>query len=121
MNDPDEYTRLITKGDVDGILRLLTNEEVERKVLRRSFLKASTYGQDISGKSETKKVDPMLIADLYRDMIIPLTKDVEVRYLFHRVGLDPPTPDTYFNKCSGPLDAFLGLDPTSLAELRKKS
>lgn len=39
-------------------------------------------------------------------MIIPLTKDVEVRYLFNRVGVEPPTPDTYFNLCAGPYDAF---------------
>ena len=106
-------------GNVEGILKLLTNAEVERRVLRRSFLKASTYGQDITGTSESLKVDPMLIADLYRDMIIPLTKDVEVRYLFHRVGFDPPPPETYFGLCRGPLDSFVGLDPTSLADLKK--
>ena len=52
------------------------------------------------------KIEPMLIADIYRDMIIPLTKDVEVRYLFYRVGILPPAPDTYFSLCRGPLDAF---------------
>lgn len=110
LSDPDGYTDLVTKGDVAGILALLTNTEVERKVLRRSHLKASTYGQDVSvsdtsGEGE-RKVDPMLIADLYRDMIIPLTKDVEVRYLYNRVGAEPPSPDTYFHICAGPRDAF---------------
>lgn len=104
------------KNDVAGILGLLTNVEVEKKVLRRAHLKASTYGRDISvttvlpskdrGSQEQMKVDPMLIAELYRDMIIPLTKDVEVRYLFHRVGLVPPPQSDYFHLCAGPTDAF---------------
>ena len=48
----------------------------------------------------------MLIADLYRDIIIPLTKDVEVQYLFHRLGKEPPPSATYFDHCRGPTDAF---------------
>jgi chorismate mutase len=97
---------------------------VERKVLRRSFLKASTYGQDISGGSleysnKTLKLEPMLIAELYRDMIISLTKDVEVRYLYQRVGAEPPPPENYFHLCRGPLDAFEGIDITSLDEVRR--
>eukprot|EP00596_Hydrurales_sp_CCMP1899_P001209 CAMPEP_0119041984 /NCGR_PEP_ID=MMETSP1177-20130426/14266_1 /TAXON_ID=2985 /ORGANISM="Ochromonas sp, Strain CCMP1899" /LENGTH=304 /DNA_ID=CAMNT_0007008461 /DNA_START=196 /DNA_END=1110 /DNA_ORIENTATION=+ len=106
LNDPETYTAYVKEGNVIAIVDLLTNVEVERKVLRRAFVKASTYGQDISGATEGYKIDPMLIADIYRDMIIPLTKDVEVRYLFHRVGCLPPTPDTYYGRCRGPLDAF---------------
>lgn len=120
LQDPDTYTALIKSGDVLGILKLLTNTEVERGVIRRAFMKASTYGQDLSSvttinpkltnnlkNSETSyKVDPMLIADTYRDMIIPLTKDVEVRYLFQRLGETPPPPDTYYEYCYGPTDSF---------------
>ena len=98
------------------MLKLLTNAEVEKKVLRRAHLKASTYGRDIditpaphpkdTSTQEQMKLDPMLIAELYRDMIIPLTKDVEVRYLFHRVGLESPPQNDYFHLCAGPMDAF---------------
>ena len=116
QGDPDAYTELAQLNDVAGILELLTNVDVERKVLRRAHLKASTYGRDISvaptllskdiNSQDQMKVDPMLIAELYRDMIIPLTKDVEVRYLFHRVGLEPPPQSEYFHLCAGPTDAF---------------
>lgn len=119
LQDPDTYTALVKNGDVIGILNLLTNVEVERGVIRRAFMKASTYGQDLSSatainqrinnnlQSETNyKVDPMLISDTYRDMIIPLTKDVEVRYLFQRLGETPPPPDTYYEYCYGPTDSF---------------
>lgn len=40
-------------------------------------------------KSETK-VDPRIIESVYRDIIIPMTKDIEVSYLFRRCGRDPP-------------------------------
>mmetsp|Transcript_28064 Transcript_28064/g.39446 ORF Transcript_28064/g.39446 Transcript_28064/m.39446 type:complete len:383 (-) Transcript_28064:1623-2771(-) len=36
------------------------------------------------------KVDPAVIEALYKDFIIPLTKDIEVAYLFRRCGRDPP-------------------------------
>lgn len=35
-------------------------------------------------------MEPQVIAAIYRDFIIPLTKDVEVMYLFERVGIQPP-------------------------------
>jgi chorismate mutase len=42
-------------------------------------------------KSPSKgKVDPDVIESVYRDIIIPMTKDVEVAYLFLRCGRDPP-------------------------------
>lgn len=123
LNDQAGYTTLLEKGDTMAVLDLLTNVEVERKVLRRAYLKAKNYGQDISideskkreikrndigeGKDDMDyKVDPKLIADIYRDMIIPLTKDVEIRYLYNRVGLEPPPPELYLEKCRAPLDAF---------------
>lgn len=100
------------QNNFQEIIELLTNVDVERRVLRRAFMKASTYGQDINLDSrapsgnEGYKVNPYLIVDIYRDIIIPLTKDVEVRYLYHRVGKEPPIASIYFEKCRGPLDAF---------------
>mmetsp|Transcript_11233 Transcript_11233/g.14793 ORF Transcript_11233/g.14793 Transcript_11233/m.14793 type:complete len:111 (+) Transcript_11233:1064-1396(+) len=38
------------------------------------------------------KVDPLVIESVYRDIIIPMTKDVEVAYLFRRCGRTPPAP-----------------------------
>lgn len=37
------------------------------------------------------KVDPVAIESVYRDIIIPLTKDIEVAYLFRRCGKEPPS------------------------------
>lgn len=102
-----------------GVLALLTNVAVEKKVLQRAFVKASTYGSDIndlpvvvdastgggssgsgseseSGAADEQrerrsfKVEPQIIADIYRDLVIPLTKDVEIMYLFQRTGYPCP-------------------------------
>ena len=110
LDSSDTYRRLIADKDTKGVIKLLTNVEVEKKVLKRAYAKASTYGQDIgvTGPSlDTDagyKVDPKLIADIYRDMIIPLTKDVEVRYLYHRAGAVAPPASTYLDDCRGPVD-----------------
>ena len=120
QEDEESYRKLIQEGDVAGVVAKLTNQEVERNVLRRAFVKASTYGQDIVSTNPAAtppvpsgptgyKIEPMLIADIYRDLIIPLTKDVEVRYLYHRCGVPPPTPDLYYTLCRGPTDAFENL------------
>uniref|UniRef100_A0A7S3V864 chorismate mutase n=1 Tax=Chaetoceros debilis TaxID=122233 RepID=A0A7S3V864_9STRA len=37
------------------------------------------------------KVDPAIVQDIYEKFVIPLTKDVEVDYLFRRCGRDPPS------------------------------
>lgn len=36
------------------------------------------------------KVDPAIIESIYRQLIIPMTKDIEVAYLFLRCGREPP-------------------------------
>lgn len=93
------------------MLKLLTNKAVEKKVLQRAFMKASTYGRDINDASvsghnatddedvgggaakeeENFKVNPQFIVDIYRDTVIPLTKDVEILYLFQRTGYPCPS------------------------------
>lgn len=58
-----EYTSLITAGDEDSIMALLTNEAVEQRVLRRVHKKASTFGQEIDASDAVEaasylRVDP---------------------------------------------------------------
>lgn len=132
-SDPEAYQKLVSEDDVDGVMKLLTNEKVEQKVLRRARLKAATYGREpllsdfppiagdekgsttsivaaaaaaavvaaveaigeenLSSKDSSNsstKVDPAIIESVYRDIIIPLTKVIEVAYLFRRCGKEPP-------------------------------
>ena len=36
------------------------------------------------------KVDPAIIEAIYRELLIPMTKDIEVAYLYLRCGREPP-------------------------------
>jgi chorismate mutase len=123
--DPESFQKLVEAGDADGVMELLTNAAVEKKVLRRARLKAATYGiEPVLARlppldshteksalvaaaaasavvaafeamgneeaSDAQKVEPSIVESVYRDIIIPLTKDVEVAYLFRRCGKEPP-------------------------------
>jgi chorismate mutase len=106
QSDPIGYQQLVDAGDAKGVMERLTNIKVEEKVLKRARLKAATYGREpvaeedlallhtnsgIPGNTnEQEKVDPLVIETIYRDFIIPLTKDIEVAYLFRRCGRIPP-------------------------------
>ncbi|KAK1858065.1 hypothetical protein I4F81_000679 [Pyropia yezoensis] len=84
QEDPAAYTALVRAGDREGIWDALTNSTVEEVLLRRVRRKAMAYGGDVrdvpvEGAGEGKyKVDPAAIADIYREIIIPLTKKVEM-------------------------------------------
>jgi len=86
QENPEKYTQLIRAGDTQGIWDELTNLKVEKLLLRRVFNKAKAYVQDITcdGTLESYKVQPEMLVNLYRDIIIPFTKDVEVEYLMVR-------------------------------------
>ncbi|KAL3801889.1 hypothetical protein ACHAW5_008675 [Stephanodiscus triporus] len=127
QSNPNGFQKLVDEGDADGVMALLTNEEVEKQVLTRARLKASTYGREplmsslpqvergdsdqstaviaaaaaaavvaaveamqTGGSAMKGKVDPSIIESIYRQLIIPMTKDVEVAYLFLRCGREPP-------------------------------
>ncbi|GBG64980.1 hypothetical protein CBR_g48729 [Chara braunii] len=87
-----EYDQLIYNKDREGIMKKLTMKAVEDAVVRRVELKARIFGQDIllsgaaaGSDNEPQKIDPEIVARLYRDGIMPLTKEVEVEYLLRRL------------------------------------
>ncbi|KAJ1729312.1 chorismate mutase aro7 [Coemansia biformis] len=108
----DEYVKHIKERNRDKLMELLTNTRVEELLLKRLKAKAIIYGQDLSaasagangstngsgmllddaaaaaaaGSERVKtRVDFDLVVSLYRDYVIPLTKEVEVEYLLHRL------------------------------------
>ncbi|KXZ47661.1 hypothetical protein GPECTOR_33g543 [Gonium pectorale] len=100
---PEEYSALIRAEDADGIMELLTDREVERRVVERVRRKAATFGQDItengapahngSGEGAPRlKVSPDLAARVYEEIVMPLTKEVEVLYLLRRLDADARGP-----------------------------
>lgn len=78
---PDTYRGAIRRGDRDELWTLITDGPVEARVLERVRLKARTYGQELSGAPGQNKIDPAHVVEVYERWIIPLTKEVQIRYL----------------------------------------
>lgn len=85
QKDPSGYEPLIRNNDKDGIMDKLTDSAVEKKLLDRVKLKASTYGQEPDAINPTYKIKPEVIQEIYAEIIIPLTKEVEYLYLMERL------------------------------------
>lgn len=86
--DKAHYIDLIQKKDAEGIENSITNSAVEAKILERLVIKGESYGTDPSLKysqNPQSKIKPEIIAKLYKDYVIPLTKKVEVDYLLRRL------------------------------------
>ncbi|TKY50215.1 Chorismate mutase 1 [Spatholobus suberectus] len=88
---PDAYEAAIIAQDKDKLMELLTYPEVEEAIKRRVDMKTKTYGQEVVVNMKEHrtelvyKINPSLIADLYSDWIMPLTKEVQVAYLLRRL------------------------------------
>ncbi|KAL1303825.1 hypothetical protein AAFC00_000284 [Neodothiora populina] len=87
--ETEKFVKMIKESDREGIDRAITNQAVEEKVLERLRLKAKTYGTDPSIGASTAaahgKIDVEAVVAMYKDYIIPLTKQVEVEYLMQRL------------------------------------
>ncbi|KAI4352524.1 hypothetical protein L6164_006765 [Bauhinia variegata] len=88
---PDSYKAAILAQDKEKLMELLTYAEVEAAIMKRVEMKAKTYGQElVVNKKEQRaepvyKIKPSLVANLYGDWIMPLTKEVQVAYLLRRL------------------------------------
>ena len=72
-DDSGEYSNLAMAGDKNAIIQKLTNNDVEEMI-----------GNRVKEKGEFHKVDPDFVAGLYANHIIPLTKELQVKYLLLR-------------------------------------
>jgi len=90
-----QQLNLIIKGDVAGSVEALedaiTKPAVELQVLKRLELKARTYGTDPSAPATDEGKKPLRInvdavVAMYRDWVIPMTKEVEINYLLQRLN-----------------------------------
>ncbi|RGP75269.1 chorismate mutase [Fusarium sporotrichioides] len=90
-SEQEKYIRLIKAEDREGIAESITNAAVEKQVLERLRLKALTYGKDPSipdGTEGAAKINVDAVVSMYKDFVIPLTKEVEVEYLMQRLEPD---------------------------------
>ncbi|KAF1948865.1 chorismate mutase [Byssothecium circinans] len=86
LKETERFVELIKKEDRRGIDEAITDSRVEKKVLERLRLKAKTYGTDPEiGVNSEAKVNAEAVVAMYKDWVIPLTKEVEVEYLMQRL------------------------------------
>ncbi|XP_050230212.1 chorismate mutase 1, chloroplastic [Mercurialis annua] len=90
-DSPEAYEAAIRAQDRDKLMELLTYTKVEELVKKRVEMKTRTFGQEVTvicGEDEIEpayKIEPTLVAELYGDWIMPLTKEVQVEYLLRRL------------------------------------
>ncbi|MFQ3619968.1 MAG: chorismate mutase [Spirochaetales bacterium] len=84
QSNPTLFTTLLKQGDREALLKALTRKEVEQKILERVREKAVTIQATIRTPVRTQ-LKAEVVSAFYRDTIIPLTKEGELRYLQQRV------------------------------------
>lgn len=87
QKDPIKFKKMIKAKDCEALADAITNTAVEQQVLERIRLKSRTYATDPCNCSDTRpKISEEAVVAIYRDFIIPFTKEVEVEYL---IQIDP--------------------------------
>lgn len=87
QQDTGLFVKLIKANDRNGIDAAITDAEVEKEVLQRLRLKAKTYASDPSvGAEGNEKINADAVVAMYAQVVIPLTKIVEVDYLMQRLN-----------------------------------
>lgn len=66
-------------------------KQLEQAIKKRVEIKAQIFGQDITindpetGADPSYKINPTLVAKLYGEIIMPLTKEVQIECLLRRL------------------------------------
>lgn len=106
-SDPETYQRAVARKDRDGLARLLTRAEVERRILQRVARKTAALQASARGGTR-QTIDREVVVGFYRTHIIPLTKEGEIRYLLHRRS--PACPPEGGRRRSGSTEGSAGGD-----------
>lgn len=82
LSAPHDFIPHIRSRNTEALAGLITKPQVEAKLLVRLENKANVYGgeMDADGRvvSDRTRINVGAIVDMYREHVIPLTKDVEV-------------------------------------------
>lgn len=86
LEDPELFAEMIRLQDRRAISAAITKVAVEQQVLERIRLKSRIYGTDPSKDNNAgPKINEEAVVAIFRNCVIPLTKEVEVEYLMQRL------------------------------------
>lgn len=88
QDSPAVYDALAAAGDAAGVAREITDSQVEARLFDRVYAKAGSYSGMLL-EAERARAFPETVLGVYRDFIVPLTKQVEVAYLLQRCRRQP--------------------------------
>jgi chorismate mutase len=83
QTDPKKYTKLAQKGDQHGLMAALTRADVEERILSRVADKVTHIQAQINPEVR-RSIPSEVIMTFYRESVIPLTKEGEIRYFLNR-------------------------------------
>ena len=84
--EPEAFTKLILAGNRKAIIAKLTRKNVEEKIVRRIRNKVAAMQSKVN-KNVRYCVDPDVVAEFFKNVIVPLTKKGETLYLMNRLGV----------------------------------
>jgi chorismate mutase len=84
IRNPERFESLIQSGDESGLALAVTDERVEEQVLHRVHRKAEGYARELDAWGASFVVDPAAVRLIYSRWVIPMNKEVQVRYLLLR-------------------------------------
>ena len=87
--DPDFFQALLSNADDTRLMEAITHQDVEEEVIERVRRKAATYLSELRqcGGSPTPRAADL--AEIYRQIVIPLNKQVQMAYLRATAQPDP--------------------------------
>ncbi len=83
QSDPTKYRGMAETNDREGLMKALTRAEVEEHILNRVAEKVEHIQGHIN-PSVRRLIQPEKIMAFYRNEIIPLTKEGEIKYFLNR-------------------------------------
>jgi chorismate mutase len=99
--DPEGFGMLIDAHDEQGLMDRLTRKDVEDRIIERIREKTEATQATVN-RAIRRVINPDIIVQFYREIIIPITKKGQVLYLFNRkrpVYHPLRTPKSTFNPC----------------------
>lgn len=82
--DPDGFRPLIRAQNHAKLLERITDDAVEKQVLDRVAAKVQRYCAGLDPNDGSVRIEPETAVRIFREWVIPLSKEVQVLYLLQR-------------------------------------